>query len=288
MACKILYPRPSIGHICSDANHNNLRDAGLSSSDDVQKFQKELIRLTWWNDYDIVDAHAHLHRWSPDFGVSLTARELKRLMRDYHYDKAIIMDRDNAWIAREVKGSKNLYANVWVNPKEKDCERAIKTYLKRQNFVGIKLHPLFDGYTPDSPIVRPVAQLAESVGVPIQFHCGHPPFSLPWSFEPLAREFPKVKMVLVHMGHGHIVYINGTIAVAERNKNVYLETSGMPMHTKIKEAMERVGKDRVMYGDDAPCGHPSWELEKTHVSGLNEKDLRLLLGENAKKLYGLD
>jgi hypothetical protein len=90
------------------------------------------------------------------------------------------------------------------------------------------------------------------------------------------------------MGHGHIVYINGSIEVAARNKNIYLETSGMPMHTKIKEAMERVGKDRVMYGDDAPYGHPAWELEKAKASGLNRNDLRRLLGGNAKKLYYLE
>lgn len=244
--------------------------------------------MGWWDRYDIVDAHAHLHRWSPDFGVSLTARGLRKLMREFHYSKAIIMDRDNAMIARAVEGSKDLFANVWVNPKEKRSERDLQTYLKKRNFIGVKLHPLFDGYTPDSPIVRPIAKAAEKAGVPIQLHCGHPPFSLPWSFEPLAREFPEVKMVLVHMGHGHIVYINGSIAVAERNRNIYLETSGMPMHTKIKEAMERVGRDRTMYGDDLPCGHPSWELEKTRASGLDEKDLRRVLGENARKLYGLD
>ncbi|MEM3463134.1 MAG: amidohydrolase family protein, partial [Candidatus Bathyarchaeia archaeon] len=81
---------------------------------------------------------------------------------------------------------------------------------------------------------------------------------------------------------------NGAIDVAERNPNVYLETSGMPMHAKIKEAVERVGRDRVIYGDDAPCGHPSWELEKVRASGLGEGDLRRVLGENAKRLYGLD
>lgn len=246
------------------------------------------METAWWNDFDIIDAHAHLHRLSPDFRVSLTAVELRKLMREYHYSKAIIMDRDNSMIARAVQGSKDLFANVWVNPKERRCERDLKTYLKKKNFVGIKLHPLFDGYTPDSPIVRPMAELAERTGVPIQFHCGHPPFSLPWSFEPLAKEFPKVKMVLVHMGHGHIVYINGTIDIAERNKNIYLETSGMPMHTKIKEAMERVGRDRVMYGDDAPCGHPSWELEKARAAGLKHTDLQRLLGTNARRLYSIE
>ncbi|MEM2226830.1 MAG: amidohydrolase family protein [Candidatus Bathyarchaeia archaeon] len=244
--------------------------------------------MGWWERFEIIDAHAHIHPLSPDFRVALTLEELRELMRQYHYSKAIIMDRDNAAISKAVKGSKDLFANVWVNPREKDCIRDLKEYLGMENFVGIKMHPLFDGYTPDSPIVRPVASVAEEAGVPIQFHCGHPPFSLPWSYEPLAREFPNVKIILLHMGHGHIVYINGAIDVAERNPNIYLETSGMPMHAKIKEAVERIGGDRVIYGDDAPCGHPSWELEKVRASGLGEGDLRKVLGENAKRLYGLD
>jgi predicted TIM-barrel fold metal-dependent hydrolase len=243
--------------------------------------------MGWWSGFEIVDAHAHIGRLSSDFGLSLTVRGLRKLMREYHYSRCIVMHWDNAMVARAVRGSKDLLGNVWVNPRDPRCRDKLRRYLREENFVGIKLHPLFDAYTPDSPVVRPVVEVAEEVGVPIQFHCGHPPFSLPWSFEPLAREFPKVKMVLVHMGHGHIVYINGAISVAERNPNLYLETSGMPMHTKVWEAMERVGRGRVMYGDDLPCGHPSWELEKVRASGLGDSDLQRLLGGNVKELYGL-
>lgn len=84
------------------------------------------------------------------------------------------------------------------------------------------------------------------------------------------------------------MYINGTLEVAERNPNIYLETSGMPMHSKVKEAMERVGKNRVLFGDDIPCGHPSWELEKVKAAGLENEDFKRLLGENARALYGLE
>ena len=70
------------------------------------------------------------------------------------------------------------------------------------------------------------------------------------------------------MGHGNIVYINAAIDVAARNPNVFLETSGMPMHAKIREAVERVGPDRVLYGSDAPFHHPAVELAKVRVSGL--------------------
>ncbi|RJS89891.1 amidohydrolase [Candidatus Bathyarchaeota archaeon] len=244
--------------------------------------------MDWWEKYYIVDAHAHIRLRDPLFGVEMSPERLRRLMKKYNYARCIIMSKDNAAVERAVRGSKDLLANVWVNPKERDCCQVLRRYLQKENFVGVKLHPLFDGYLPHDPIVHPVVEVAEEFDVPIQFHCGHPPFSLPWSFEPLAREFPQVKMVLLHMGHGHVVYINGAIEVAERNPNIYLETSGMPMHTKIKEAVERVGRDRVLYGDDIPCGHPSWELEKTRAAGLVEEDLRRVLGENARRLYSLE
>lgn len=244
--------------------------------------------MSWWEDYFIVDAHAHIGSGGPLFGVSISPDELRRLMKKYNYSRCIVMSRDNDAVARAVRGSGDLLANVWVNPREEGYEKRLREYLRCENFIGIKLHPLFDAFLPYEPIVNPAAEVAEEFEVPIQFHCGHPPFSLPWTFEPLARAFPKVKIVLVHMGHGHIVYINGAIEVAERNPNIYLETSGMPMHTKIREAVMRVGKERVLYGDDLPYGHPSWELEKARAAGLGEEEFKGLMGENARRLYGFE
>lgn len=241
----------------------------------------------WWKKYKIIDAHAHIGDFG-EFGVSLDVDSLKKLMEEYNYEKCIISNPDNAMVEKAIKDSENILGLVWVNPRKgtKAEDEALK-YLKKDGFIGIKLHPLFDAYLPDSIVVHPIAKIAEDFGCPIQFHCGHPPFSLPWSFEELAKSFPEVKIVLVHMGHGHIVYINGAISVAARNPNIFLETSAMPMHTKIKCAVERVGRDRVLYGDDLPFGHPSWELEKVRAACLKNDDLKRVLGENARKLYRL-
>ena len=116
-------------------------------------------------------------------------------------------------------------------------------------------------------------------------HCGHPIFTLPWSIEEAVVAFPELRLVLGHMGHGNIVYINASIDVAARNPNVYLETSGMPMHTKIREAVERIGADRVMYGSDAPFHHPRVEMEKVRVSGLSTELVERVLGTSARALF---
>lgn len=43
---------------------------------------------------------------------------------------------------------------------------------------------------------------------------------------------------MVHMGHGNGIYIQAAIDLSKKHDNVYLETSGMPMHTKIREAYQ--------------------------------------------------
>jgi len=116
-------------------------------------------------------------------------------------------------------------------------------------------------------------------------NCWHPIFTLPWSIEELVVRFPEARIILGHMGHGNIVCINAAIDVAARNRNVYLEASGMPMHSKIREAVERVGPDRVLYGSDSPFHHPSVELAKVRVSGLSTDLTDRVLGENGRRLF---
>ena len=118
-------------------------------------------------------------------------------------------------------------------------------------------------------------------------HTGHPPFSLPWSVGQLAELYPNVKIVMIHMGHGNGMYVQSAIDMAKKYRNLYLETSGMPMHTKIREAYRTVGPDRVMWGLDAPFHHPTVEIQRTIVSGLDDKELEDVFYNNAKALLGL-
>ena len=59
----------------------------------------------------------------------------------------------------------------------------------------------------------------------------------------------------------------------------------MPMHTKIKEAADRVGPERVLYGSDAPFHHPAVEILRVQVSGLEPGELNQVLSTNARSLF---
>ena len=142
-------------------------------------------------------------------------------------------------------------------------------------------------FVADDEVVDPIMKAAEDLNIPVFIHCGHPPYSLPWSIALLAERFPKVKVVMIHMGHGHGVYIDASMKMAKRYDNIYLEMSGMPMNSKIKEVYETIGKDRIMFGTDAPFHHPTIEMQKVITSGLSEKEMEDVFYNNAAKLMNL-
>ena len=93
--------------------------------------------------------------------------------------------------------------------------------------------------------------------------------------------------MMIHMGHGHGVYIDAAIKMARRYPNIYLEMSGMPMPSKIKEAYETVGNDRIMFGTDAPFHHPTVEIQKVLTSGLGKDAFQKIFYDNAAKFFNL-
>lgn len=237
----------------------------------------------------IIDAHAHIGYFGGFFNVGITADELVRQMDEYNIEKAVLCALNN----EDTKAAVHKYPGrfvglAWVNPWDgaKAVEEAMR-YIETEGFKGIKLHPLLHAFVANDDVVYPIAEAASKTHVPLFIHSGHPPFSLPWSIAQLAELFPNVKMVMIHMGHGHGVYIQAAIDMAKKYPNLYLETSGMPMHTKIKEGYEVVGHDRIMFGTDAPFHHPSVEIQRSRVSGLNEAQLEDLFYDNIVKLLGL-
>jgi hypothetical protein len=58
----------------------------------------------------------------------------------------------------------------------------------------------------------------------------------------------------------------------------------MPYPAKIREAVERLGPDRVLYASDGPACSPRIEVEKVRLAGLDVDAERLVLGENAARM----
>jgi predicted TIM-barrel fold metal-dependent hydrolase len=233
----------------------------------------------------VIDAHTHIGSFGSWAGLSSNAEGLLKEMDAFDVQKAILFAPDNMLVKEAVdKYADRLIGYVWPNPHLPDSVDLVKRALQQWHFRGIKLHPLLDAFLPTDEVVLPIMDVARKERAVVAIHSGHPPFSLPWSIGELAELYPDVKIVMLHMGHGHGVYIQAAINTAKKYDNIILETSGMPMHTKIKEAVEKVGEERVVFGSDYPFHHYSVELQRIKVAQLTAPQLEMVLHGNAKVL----
>ena len=232
----------------------------------------------------VFDAHMHVGDFGI-FGVSLDRDGLAELMHANDVAVGVVFSPDNAAVVDVVELIPGAYGLYWADPTRPGHLEETARYLDHPRFLGVKLHPLLDGYYPNDPAVHPLMEILEDRGLPVLVHTGHPIFTLPWSVEELAVAFPRVNVIMGHMGHGNGVYINAAINAAARTPNVYLETSGMPMHTKIREAVERAGAHKVLYGSDVPFHHPQVEMLKVRLSGLSADLVERVFDNNARALF---
>jgi len=242
-----------------------------------------------FDEIPIIDAHCHIGYFGGWADVGITLEELMALNREFNVVHTVLFSLPNELTAAAAKKyPKQITGYIWLNPH--DGEKAVNDLIsavRDWGCRGVKLHPLFQAFVADDPIVHPIMDAAKKLRIPVAIHSGHPPFSLPWSIGELADVYPDVTIVMLHMGHGNGIYIRAAINTAKQHPNIVLETSGMPMEKKIKAATEIVGEDRVIYGSDIPFHHPSVELQHVKVSGLRENQLRKVLHDNAIEKLGL-
>ena len=114
-------------------------------------------------------------------------------MRDNGTDAGALFAQDNEAVRDVVDSVAGVYGLVWANPRAPGYLSRRVRYLGHPGFVGIKLHPIRDGFHPNDLAVHPLMELAIELDVPVLIHSGHPIFSLPWIIEELDRQLPATR-----------------------------------------------------------------------------------------------
>lgn len=157
-------------------------------------------------------------------------------------------------------------------------ERAFTEY----GFKGLKLHPVSTLAHPGGKDTVRLIRLAAAHRAPTLFHCGDEPLTTPLEIALAAEQCLDATIILGHMG-GYF-HVDDALRVAERHANVVLETSAMPYPDKIRQAVDRIGPERVVFASDGPVCSPRLEVEKIRLAGLSPEAERLVLGVNAERL----
>jgi predicted TIM-barrel fold metal-dependent hydrolase len=237
----------------------------------------------------IIDAHLHVDD-IPALGWKMEAELCVRRLDEAGIDAGVVMtitdwpevNRGSIDLVAQACAAYpgRLYAFARIHPWYGDeavaaLEQAIVDY----GFKGLKLHPVTTIDHPSGKDTLALIRTAAAHSAPTLFHCGDEPLTTPLAVAAAAEACPEATVILGHMG-GYF-HVDEAIEVAERVPNLVLETSAMPYPARIREAVERLGAERVIYGSDGPVCSPRIEVEKVRLAGLDPQDERRVLGETA-------
>ena len=97
-----------------------------------------------------------------------------------------------------------------------------------------------------------------------------------------------VPTIFAHMGGGFPFYHLLKKEFSEVTRNLYYDTAACPYLFKneiYRLGGEMAGFDRILFGSDYPLLRPKRYFKDMQESALDEQQLRLICGENARKLF---
>jgi predicted TIM-barrel fold metal-dependent hydrolase len=241
-----------------------------------------------------IDFHTHVDE-APAFGWIDPPEKLIPLLDEGAIERAVVMTYRDAtsqdrspleYVARAVaKYPERLIGFARITPSQDDsASELLRVAIGELGFAGLKLHPVGTFQPPAGPATVRLTRVAAELGVPVLFHCGDEGLTTPTAIEGLARQVPEARIVLGHMG-GYF-HAEEAIAVASRHPGIYLETSATPYPDRIRQAVEELGADRVLFGSDGPGAPPRLEVRKVLLSGLSAEAQAMVLRDNAIRILG--
>ena len=243
----------------------------------------------------VVDAHSHLGACRV-FDVDTPEDALLDAMDEHQVDVSLVQPYPGADPASAVhdridalskEHSGRFFGIASINPHQ---DRAayfgeLSRCVNELGFVGVKMHTIGHALNPAGADGTVVFESARELGIPVMVHTGPGiPFAAPSSLAPQLQNFPDVKVLMAHAGHG--IFSGEALAMAQVYPQVYLEPSWCPFFVVVG-MVEAVGPGRVMMGSDLPPNIPIM-LETIRALGLSKDDQAMVLGGAAKEFFQLN
>jgi len=151
-------------------------------------------------------------------------------------------------------------------------------------FQGIKFHPWVQAVPVNHVLMDGVCERAVAAGVPILFHDGTPPCSLPSQIGLLARRHPRATLILGHCGL--LEYWEEAIEVLRRFENVW-GCLCSPHPAAMREIARSAPLERLCWGSDFGFGNTDlvdYRLRLFRAAELRDNEQARILYENPRRL----
>ncbi len=226
----------------------------------------------------LIDSHSHLKHGDAQ-KTEYSPEEIVRVMDAAGIDKSVVFAMSTS-TSRSIQMAKDAidkfperlipyaYALPSYNSVVLD---QLDMAISELGFRGIKIHA--GECTLADYVVDPLIEFAGKRGVPCLIDCSG-------KYEPIedmAKKFPDAKIIVAHLGRylcREEQLIDRFINLAERYKNILLDVSGVVLTAKIKEAVEKIGSERVIFGIDGPHESPDTvTFARTEINKIRELNL---------------
>ena len=165
---------------------------------------------------------------------------------------------------------------------EPELERIVQLGL-----AGVKLHPDFQAFDIDDPVMLPIYRRIAALHLPLLIHMGDPRYthSHPDRLARVLDQVPGLTVIAAHFGG----YCRWDAALRlPVLPNLYFDTSSSLMllgHDDAHAMLERFGIDHFMFGTDFPIWDPKEELDRVLSLGLPKQDYRQLFSGTFRSLF---
>jgi hypothetical protein len=183
----------------------------------------------------------------------------------------------------------------WADPTVgvEHARRMVRRCVEDYGFYGVKLNGAQNDYIIDDPdLALPVVEEIAKTGAMLAFHIGPDAYenTHPLRAEKIARRYPELPILMVHMGMTDRDMNRAVVEVAGRCPNMYLIGSATD-DKAVLYAIQELGADRVLFGTDAPFRRPH-VIRAMYEAALryevSEAEAAQVMGGNAARLFGLE
>jgi predicted TIM-barrel fold metal-dependent hydrolase len=196
----------------------------------------------------------------------------------------------NVELARIVRNSGGRFiAAARVDPW--DAEAAVEQVTDAVAEGGARalfLHPDEEHFQINDVRVRPIAERANELRVPVVVATGFPCMSEAAQVGRFAQWCPDVPVIMTNGGQLNISGLGQFDAeLALRLPNVHILTSGVYRDDFLERTVKTFGADRVLFASAAPQFDVAYEKQRVHQVHLTDTERDLLLRGNAERIFGI-
>ena len=259
----------------------------------------------------IIDAHTHYGKLYDMPFMNATFEEVLEVEREAGVTANIFLGRNEAFadpnerdgrrnlnidmilkineeVLKNVAKEKDCYMCCVFNPRHKESYRQVEEFMKEKKCIGVKMGPNYHGYGIDE-VADDIFPFLIEKQIPVTFHSMQNGKDNPERIASYAAKYPEAKIIMAHLFYSNPITVHADLVRMCKSENLYVGLEGpkMAYYGIIEYAIKICGSEKIIFGSDMPCHHPSPLIAAIQCAKIAQRDKENIFYRNAKRFYGI-